>query len=148
MILYRSAGEAELKKLRAVEIPPSNWAMSSAGLEYFISSYDDRQMEGGGDLIVVIEIPDPDPAEVGSYGGIGGWQEASNAEQPFGSDGSWWSFKRTYHGSFRVLDVIPRYGKTYKDTMTYSKIFHLDRRFRPEIPDEEILAANMKFARS
>lgn len=148
MILYRSAGEAELDKVRAGEIPPSNWAMSSAGLEFFISSYDDRQMEGGGDLIFVIEIPDPDPAEVGSYGGSGGWQEASGAEQPFGSDGSWWSFRRTYRGAFRVFDVIPRYGKTYRDTMTYAQIFNLDQRFRPETSDEEILAANMKFARS
>lgn len=124
MILYRCC-----RGVPEGIIHPSNWATNSIALEYFLDKCDELLLEGGGDKIVVIEIPRPDPVLVGPYCRIIGREVKKMGGRemalPFGDDGEgWWSFNRPYFDPFEVVDVLER------EKYTLEEIDFLDCRYK------------------
>lgn len=120
MILYRCGENCPVG-----EIPPSNWATNSIALEFFIARRCEN-LQPVGEKIFVIEIPTPQPEDVGPYRRVLGRVPVEDSPYPFGSDGKgWWSFNRPYSGQFGVADVLRLTNLCLTD------IDLLDTRYKP-----------------
>ena len=123
MILYRCTNTVPVGI-----IPASNWAVHSIALEVFLDMCEERVQAGGGDKIIVIELPRPNDELVGEYKTIYR-REAVIDVQPFGLDEKrgWWSFNRPYSGSFKVIDVLERKGYSLEQIDYFDLKYKTDR---------------------
>lgn len=120
MILYRCG-----KNPPEGIINLSNWATNSCALGAYIDS--DMSGVSFGDKIIVIEIPEPNPEEIGPYFRINRRQPDGAPSHPFGDDkNGWWSFNQPFHGAFRVVEVIEL------SEISGEEIERLDARFKPQ----------------
>lgn len=123
MILYRCGNS-----IPAGVIPPSNWAWHSIALEVFIDQCDEGLKEGGGDKIIVIEIPTPESTLVGPYVPIISRALQSQSSTLFGKDDKlgWWSFNQPYEGPFTIIAILNR------NDLNYDQIDYLDTRYKED----------------
>jgi len=115
MILYRCG-----TRIPEGVIPPSNWAMDAESLHYFLYLCEEK-MIACGDKIIVIEIPDPKPEDIGPYVGIRNGNIDIKTEFPFGEREGWWSFNRPHHQNFKILEVIELKNMKLDDDEAWEK---------------------------